>query len=244
MTKRQAVLLPVLRGARDLLFPPYCVICDKFLPYNSKTVFCPACQEAWDDARAVAAERVAASAAAGHAYAVLYRSGKTDGVPERFVFHLKHTEDTRAFAFAAQALAVGVRVALLSADASKSDTRPPLFTYAPRSCRALRRDEFDQAACLSRALARALGGQFASLFLRDEETALEQKFLGAEARRRNAAASFILSRRAERLVIGRTVVICDDLATTGATLNRCRKLLMWAGAAAVVFATVAQTGEW
>jgi predicted amidophosphoribosyltransferase len=37
-------------------------------------------------------------------------------------------------------------------------------------------------------------------------------------------------------------VICDDLCTTGATLNRCANLLVDAGADLVILVTIARTG--
>jgi predicted amidophosphoribosyltransferase len=36
-------------------------------------------------------------------------------------------------------------------------------------------------------------------------------------------------------------VICDDLCTTGATLNRCAALLVESGARSVILCTVART---
>ena len=249
MHKAVSVLRRFLRGARDLLFPPYCVVCgDLFLPFGAET-FCPACREAWADARTVAAEAAAEAAAVGHAYLVHYRSGKTDGVPERFVFHIKHKGDARAFSYAAKALSMGVRVAILSADVPEEmpeglplKERSPIFTYTPRRRAAVHEDGFDQAARLARALAREMGGEFLPLLRRGvRRKASEQKRLGTRERIQNAKASYALRRRADARVRGRTVVLCDDLATTGATLERCEKLLLRAGASAVVWATVAQT---
>ena len=245
MHKAESVLRRVLRGARDLLFPPYCVVCgDLFPPFGAET-FCPACREAWDDARTVAAESAAEAAAVGHAYLVHYRSGETDGVPERFVFHVKHKGDARAFSYAAQALSMGVHVAVLSADVPEGlplKERLPIFTYTPRRRAAVHQDGFDQAARLARALAREMGGEFVPLLRRDvRRKASEQKRLGTRERIKNAKASYALRRRADARVRGRIVVLCDDLSTTGATLARCERLLLRAGASAVVWATIAQT---
>ena len=240
MRNVRTVLLRLFGGARDLLFPPYCAACGELIsPFGRTSVFCPACREAWDDARTVAAEEAAEAAAAGHAYLVQYRSGKTDGTPERFVFHLKHKGDDRAVAFAAQSLVLGVQTALLSVEST--DTRPPLVTYAPRSRAAIRKDGFDQAARLARALSREVDGAFCPLLRRRERDSSEQKRLDTKERIKNARVSYALRRRAADRVRGRTVVLCDDLATTGATLARCEKLLLRAGASAVVWATVAQT---
>ncbi len=242
---------------RDLLFPPRCATCGEllppFAPDSATTVLCPACRDVWDEARITVAESAARSAVDGHAYLVDYHSGQVDGIAERFIFHLKHEGDTRAFAFAAKALSPGVHVALLSANrgmiapsvevsATEVD-KPlaPLFTYPPRRRAAIQEDGFDQAKCLSRALAREMNGEWIPLLRRRGTREMEQKRLDAESRAENAARAYALQRGASDRLRGRTVVLCDDLATTGATLVACSALLCEAGARRVLWVTVAKT---
>ena len=144
---------------------------------------------------------------------------------------------------------MGVHVAVLSADMPEEmpeglplKERLPIFTYTPRRRAAVHQDGFDQAARLARALAREMGGEFVPLLRRDvRRKASEQKRLGTRERIKNAEASYALCRRADARVRGRIVVLCDDRSTTGATLARCERLLLRAGASAVVWATIAQT---
>ncbi len=229
---------------RDLFFPPRCATCGELLPPLTDEVFCSECRPLWDAARLVAAERAARSAVSGHAYLVGYRSGKTDGVPERFVFHLKHKGDPRAFSFAAKALSVSVRAAV-SEKESKIDApgnaSTCLFTYPPRRRAGIREDGFDQAARLAKAVAREMEGDCSSIFRRTRTGKIEQKTLDAAGRETNAAHAYVLRKSAASLVKGRTVVLCDDLCTTGATLSFCTELLYNAGARCVVWATVGQT---
>ena len=116
-----------------------------------------------------------------------------------------------------------------------------LFTYPPRRRSAVREDGFDQAQRLAKALAGACDGDFAALIRRTHRKAREQKTLNAEERAVNATSSYILADKAAEAVRDRTVVICDDLCTTGATLNRCAALLVEAGARSVILCTVART---
>ncbi len=224
-------------AVRDLLFPPRCVVCDELLPPFRSVILCPTCRTAWDEARMAAAADTGEAAAAGHAYLVRYRSGQTDGVPERLIFHLKHRGDPRAFGFVAASLELPTRVALASTEEPTGDL--PLFTYPPRRRAAVRQDGYDQAARLAKALAVVCGGEYVPLLRRTADR--EQKTLHADERQANAAVSFTINRRAASRVSGRTVVLCDDLCTTGATLTRCEQLLLDAGAAAVVWVTVAYT---
>ncbi len=230
-----------LSVTRDLFFPPRCAACGELLPpfVCPPAVLCPACREAWNASRADAAAAAGEAIDHGHVYLVGYRSGRTDGVPERFIFHLKHAGDRRSFDFAAEALAFSVQTALSSH--RQKGSQPPLFTFPPRRRAAIHADGFDQAARLSRALSRVCGGEYAALLKRTGRHTEEQKTLHADERNDNAARSYALRRHAAKQIRGRVVVLCDDLATTGATLSRCESLLKEAGAVAIVWATVART---
>jgi ComF family protein len=96
-------------------------------------------------------------------------------------------------------------------------------------------------------LARALDVPVVHALWRSRATAA-QTGLTAQARRRNVRGAFrispLLSRRSLREhVIGRTIVIVDDVWTTGATLNECARVLKEAGATEVRALTVARALE-
>ena len=67
------------------------------------------------------------------------------------------------------------------------------------------------------------------------ENSLVQHSLPRDQRFQNAEASFHLSETAAK-TSGR-ILLVDDICTTGATLNRCSKLLMQNGASSVLCAT-------
>lgn len=242
---RQSKLSGVCNAARDLLFPPRCVGCGDLLPpfVRRATVFCPLCRTAWETAVTEAADHAAADAGRGLVYLVHYRPGHADGIPEKLIYHLKHEGDPRAFSFVAERLAPRLldAAATLPTRAPMGEDKPLLFTYPPRRRSAVREDGFDQAQRLAKALAGACDGDFAALIKRTHRKAREQKTLNAEERAVNATSSYILADKAAEAVRDRTVVICDDLCTTGATLNRCAALLVETGARSVVLCTVART---
>ena len=242
---RQSTLSGVCNAARDLLFPPRCVGCGDLLPpfVRRATVFCPLCRTAWETAVTEAADHAAADAGRGLIYLVHYRPGHADGIPEKLIYHLKHEGDPRAFSFVAERLAPRLldAAATLPTRAPMGEDKPLLFTYPPRRRSAVREDGVDQAQRLAKALAGACDGDFATLVKRTHRKAREQKTLNAEERAVNATSSYILADKAAEAVRDRTVVICDDLCTTGATLNRCAALLVEVGARSVVLCTVART---
>lgn len=246
MSRRAASAVKTVgNAARDLLFPPRCVGCGDLLPPFARraTVFCPLCRTAWETAVTEAADHAAADAGRGLVYLVHYRPGHADGIPEKLIYHLKHEGDPRAFSFVAERLAPRLldAAATLPTRAPVGEDKPLLFTYPPRRRSAVREDGFDQAQRLAKALARACDGDFAALIRRTHRKAREQKTLNAEERTVNATSSYILADKAAEAVRDRTVVICDDLCTTGATLDRCAALLVEAGARSVILCTVART---
>ena len=242
---RRNTLTAISSAARDLLFPPRCVGCDDLLPPFAKraTVFCPLCRTAWETAMTEAADHAAADASRGLVYLVHYRPGHADGVPEKLIYHVKHQGDPRVFAFVAERLAPRLldAAATLPTRAPVGEDKPLLFTYPPRRRSAVREDGFDQAQRLAKALAVACDGDFAPLIKRTHRKTSEQKTLTADERAVNATSSYILSDTAAEVVRDRTVVSCDDLCTTGATLNRCAALLVESGARSVILCTVART---
>ena len=243
--KSNTALSAIASAARNLLFPPRCIGCDELLPPFEKhaAVFCPACRDGWESAAAEVSADAAADAARGLVYLAHYHPGRADGIPERLIYHIKHRGDPRAFDFVAERLAPRLldTAATLPAREAEGEDQPILFTYPPRRRSTVAKDGFDQAERMAKVLAAACGGDFASLIRRTHRKASEQKTLTAAQREANATSSYALSPKAAATVRDRTVVICDDLCTTGATLNRCAALLVEAGARSVILCTVART---
>lgn len=100
---------------------------------------------------------------------------------------------------------------------------------------------FNQAALIGNRISRRLGAQFRPLALRRIRQTLPQATLDQTARDSNVADAFVA--REPRRVIGRHVVLVDDVTTTGATLNACTRALFGVGAAAVTRAVVASTEQ-
>jgi ComF family protein len=92
---------------------------------------------------------------------------------------------------------------------------------------------YNQSAELARALGRQSGRPVVpDLLLRHRRTP-PQADLNARERRLNVAGAFRLSARHRALVRDKTVLLIDDVLTTGATVEACTRVLMRAGAAAV-----------
>jgi ComF family protein len=101
----------------------------------------------------------------------------------------------------------------------------------------LRRRGYNQAELLARAVARRIDAKCErALLTKRSETPAQSKLARAEPAA-NVRHAFLASRRAE----GRSILLVDDVTTTGETIRACANALLRAGAARVCAAVVAKT---
>ena len=98
---------------------------------------------------------------------------------------------------------------------------------------------YNQCALLARPLARRIGKPCGRFALRRRGHPRRQSGLGEEERRENVRGTFSVMRPA--LVAGRTVLVVDDIMTTGSTLSECAAELKRAGASRVWCVTLARS---
>jgi len=104
--------------------------------------------------------------------------------------------------------------------------------------RARRRERgYNQAEAIAAGVASAFSVEILTDRLYRSRHTISQTKLSAKERQRNVQNAF--AARDESLV-GRTILLCDDVCTTGATLNICADRLLSAGAKRVVAAAVAK----
>lgn len=165
---------------------------------------------------------------------VYYHARKRDTVQNRVIFRIKETRDARTEAWLAMQLQG--RLEAIVAEAGEGNV---VLTYAPRTRRAFFESGTDQARALARALSRQTGVPLVNAFRRSAGQMQAQKSLSAEKRVRAAKKAYIVRRNMEDAVKDRTVVLIDDIVTTGATLGACARLLRQNGASRVYCFAVA-----
>jgi len=103
---------------------------------------------------------------------------------------------------------------------------------------------FNQAAVLARELSRQTGLALDPHLLQRQRFTKTQVGLTHDQRRRNVAGAFSVPRGRRAALQGRSVLLVDDVITTGATVEACARSLKRAGAARVdVLALALVTNE-
>jgi len=117
----------------------------------------------------------------------------------------------------------------------------PVLVPVPLHSSKRRERRFNQAELIARAALKSLPRGFelaAHVLVRKRETR-SQVGLDREARIQNMHGAFRVT--APERIAGRTLIVVDDVMTTGTTVSECARVLKGAGAAKVFAATVART---
>lgn len=97
---------------------------------------------------------------------------------------------------------------------------------------------YNQCAYLADALARRLGLRYVGRIVSRKGNPRRQSTLDETARRENVLDTFVVRRPDS--VKGKTLLVVDDIMTTGATLSECARALKTAGAVRVWCVTLAR----
>ena len=108
---------------------------------------------------------------------------------------------------------------------------------APPRIQRMREESYDQAAWLAQVLAKRMGVPYCLGVLKQKEKRRKQSSLMLKERWKNAEGNFYVKK--PEAVEGKTVLLVDDVCTTGATLYYCAAALREAGAVAVYCITAA-----
>jgi predicted amidophosphoribosyltransferase len=161
--------------------------------------------------------------------------GASRGELRRAIHHMKYRNARWIAAYLGKALASAHSAAVDAAHSTvaRGDSfRPQLVTWAPTTSRRIRARGHDQCGVIASAFARSLRVRCARTLRRlDHNTQT-----GSNRESRKLGPQFVAR---ARMVRGRTIVLIDDVTTTGTTLVRARDALLAAGALEVRCAVIA-----
>lgn len=98
---------------------------------------------------------------------------------------------------------------------------------------------YNQSECLARLLAKRLERRFVDGAMKRLGSPRRQGALKEEERRTNVIGTFAV--RCAQELVGRTVLVVDDIMTTGSTLSECARVLKVAGVKRVWCVTLARS---
>ena len=218
------------RLALDLLYPPACALCGRGGP-----LLCATCRESLPAADGPRCSRCWLPLTHGYcrpcqaiplALAGLRSACRYEG-PARDLVHGFKFGDLSSLA-----------VVMAPAMACVVDWRADTVVPVPLSGSRERQRGYNQAALLAKGIAGELGVPVASALKRTRSSRPQALSSSAEERRRNVQGAFAV--RIPNAVEGRDVLLVDDVATTGATLDACARALLGAGAREVSAVTFAR----
>lgn len=239
-------LRAMLRVAADLVLPPVCVVCRA--PTGSHGLVCGSCfagidfiapplctrlgvplpydtGEPYLSAAAIATPPVYDRARAVARYAQTMRD---------LIQSFKYRDRQDGLALFSRWLARAGSELLADAD-----LLVPVPLYRSR----LWSRRFNQSALLARGLERLTGLRADCFVLRRTRRTASQVGLSAAQRKRNVAGAFKVSPSRAHVVDGKSIVLVDDVITTGATVEACARVLKRAGAARVDVLALARAVE-
>lgn len=209
----------MLQRLLDLLFPPKCILCGRFLK-EQQTDFCHSCRT---DAPEFSASKIHFPFVARWT-ALWYYKGNVRKSLLRYKF-----SNRRSYAAAYGRL--------LAMKLSRQMPQFDILTWVPIGKRRLRQRGYDQVELIAKATATELEILPVRVLDKIRNTPPQSGIRGAAQRRANILGAYRVEDPAA--IAGKRILLLDDIITTGATASECARTLLLSGAKEVYVAAVA-----
>lgn len=247
MSKRKKDKIPLRDFVEGLILPPKCYVCGKIMNVEklSDILLCEECMQKWNEEREKECPRCLRTAQfckCGTMYGksnlissfsscIMYESEFS----KKAIAELKYKGYRKYVHFIAQQLLNNIYMAY------DLDFSNCIIAYPPRSMSSRIRYGFDHAKLLANETAKMINVPvFHGIYHKGGK---EQKYLDFKNRGKNAFSSFYIKDKdeARQAVQGKTVILIDDIITSGATGVCIAALMHNCGAECVRFFTVGKT---
>lgn len=231
----------------NLLFPPKCSNCGSFLDIDLKSrtidTLCPTCRRHYENEK----DRVCSFCGLSMKFCrcmprnmeraqcssllklISYRPHDETFYIRSFLYSVKRRDEKIYFDFVAQQLRELLIIEMRAQGLMPNDC---VITYLPRAKKNKVKHGFDQGLSLAKSLSGITGIEFVDCFKR-KNLVQEQKSLNQYERRLNMASAYeILD--VEELIEDKTVILVDDIVTTGSSMASCARLAFSRGAYDVI----------
>jgi ComF family protein len=233
------------REAARIVLPSWCVVCEDELPWRERKASC--CLRCWSSLPRITSAKCASCAlplTGGQREELLCIECLDDPLPVAWSEAWGHYRGglqrlLAAFKFRRHEFLDQALASLLESTLRlRGDLDFDLLLPVPMHRRKERRRGYNQAELLARALGDRLVIPCHPSLLTKIEERTSQSTLPRDARKANVRGAF----QASPAAAGRSILLIDDICTTGETLRACAAELTRAGVARVCAITVAKAG--
>ena len=231
----------------NLLFPPKCANCNEMLEISlaEKQIdpLCPTCRLHYENEKSrecricglsmefcrCMPQNMQKAQCTALLKLISYRANDENLPIRNFVYSIKHSDYKVSFDFVAEQMRKPLIAEMRASSLLPNDC---IITFLPRSRTNKAKDGFDQSLRLAKSLSKATGIEFVHCFdrkLRSEE----QKKLNVYERRLNMNSAYKPRNVADKLK-NKTVILVDDIVTTGASMASSARIAYSLGAYAVM----------
>lgn len=216
----------------DFFFPNRCALCDGFIPWDR--LICSECEDKLTEENfCFKCGKSPCQCPQGHIYdgcAALYpyEGGVRDGV-----LLFKYRRGFNIARLIAPKLANRLIECGFNAD---------VITAVPMESSRRRETGYNQSEYIAKLISGKMGVPVDFSLIKKRGNTPMQHYLSAEERKAAADKSYFAGRHHSDIT-GKTVLLCDDIITTGSTLNACAAVLKKIGAEKVFCAVLASTKQ-
>lgn len=215
-----------LRSAARLIYPERCGFCGRIV--NPGSWICSECHE---EVEIISCDGSVPKHLAGMGLDKVFYAGRYGGTARDGILRLKRKRAFNAAKYFCSGLYDSI---ILSGAAREIDC----VAYVPMSRRKKAANGYNQAEIIAAILARNLGKQLLhKAILRAGTKSTQHSQKGDENRQKFAQRVYLPPKRKLNLS-GKTVLLCDDVITSGSSLSRCAHILKEQGAKAVYAAAL------
>ena len=217
--------MKLVRLLLDLIYPPRCMFCHGFLRRDEKAI-CHFCRENLpvleEKNRSISLKEIP------RCTSLFCYEGNVRQAILRYKFH--------GLSFYSREFA-----ALMTGNLTDEELACDEITWVPLSRKRKRTRGYDQAQLLAKELAAGRNIPCSCLLVKQRDAAPQSGSGGREERKANIRDAYRIKKEID--IRGKTILLIDDIVTTGATLEECAVVLSAAGAACVKAATIARTDK-
>ena len=238
----------------NLLFPPKCANCNELLDIKlnekNRDALCPTCRLYYENEKQrecnicglsmefcrCMPKNMEKAQCTALLKLISYRTNDDSFKIRNLIYSIKHKDYAVSFDFIAEQMRKSLIAEMRTTGLMPEDC---VITFLPRSHKNKAKDGFDQSFRLAKSLSLVTGIEFVSCFTRKIKSD-EQKQLNIYERRLNMSSAY-QPRNVEDKINGKTVILVDDIVTTGASMAACARLAYSMGAYAVIGISIGYT---